>query len=142
MLPPEQGTQALADQQDTYYEGLAIARFAEEHGLLLERFGERLAALDQAVDLQFAEVQARLTALEAKLMPRGQISDEQATHIADLVKQAAIAISQRTGGGNYFGTVYGQLYRRYGVSSYKHLTQAQYPKAVSWLEEMRDGDER
>jgi P22_AR N-terminal domain len=139
LLPPAQSPQELTDQpESTYYEGLAIARMAREHELLLERFGERLTALDLATEHQIVDIQERLSALEAKLLPQGQISDEQATHIADLVKQVAIAISDRTGGGNYFGTVYGQLYRRFGVSSYKHLTQAQYPQAVSWLEKMRD----
>jgi len=75
-------------------------------------------------------------ALEARLMPREQISEEQAERISDLVKQAAIALSKKLGGGNYFGTVYGQLYRAFGVTSYKSLTMAQYPRAVAWLEKM------
>jgi P22_AR N-terminal domain len=140
MLPTEQDKQVLIGQQETstYHEGLAIARMAEEQQLYLDQLGERITALDLAVEHQFAEMQERLNVIEAKLLPRGQISEEQSSHIADLVKQAAIAISQRSGGGNFFGTVYGLLYRRFGVNSYKHLSQAQYPQAVSWLEKMRD----
>ncbi len=80
--------------------------------------------------------EARILALEARLMPREQISDEQAEDISDLVKQAAIALATKAGGGNFFGTVYGQLYRTFGITSYKHLTMAQYPKALAWLEKM------
>jgi ORF6C domain len=88
-----------------------------------------------------AVYEARIAALEAKLMPRAQISEEQAEQIADLVKQAAIALSRKMGGGNFFGTIYGQLYRTFQVTSYKLLTQAQYPKAVAWLEkQINDGN--
>jgi hypothetical protein len=54
--------------------------------------------------------------------------------ISDLVKQVAIAMAKKLGGGNFFGTVFGQLYRTFNVTSYKLLTQAQYPKAVEWLQ--------
>lgn len=129
-------TTALASttpQEAAYVEGLAIARMASEHAQLASQKAEavevRLIALEQAMD-------ARLVPLEAKLMPREQISEEQAERIADLVKQAAIALSQKSGGGNFFGTVYGQLYRMCGITSYKLMTQGQYPKAVAWLEKM------
>lgn len=122
----------------TYQEGLAIARLAAEQEARLEQIHERITALDLAVDFRFAGVEGRMAALEAKLLPREQISEEQAGHVSDLVKQAAIAMSQKLGGGNYFGTVYGQLYRRFGLTSYKHLSQAQYPQAIAWLNDMRD----
>jgi hypothetical protein len=62
------------------------------------------------------------------------ITEEQAQHISDLIKQAGITLSQKLGGGNYIGTVYGRFYKTFGVTSYKAITQAQYPKAVAWLE--------
>jgi hypothetical protein len=77
---------------------------------------------------------ARITALEARLTPRATLTEEQAARIGDLVKQAALALAARAGGGNFFGTVYGQLYRTFNVTSYKLLTQAQYPQAIAWLE--------
>jgi hypothetical protein len=112
-----------------YAEGLAIARMASEQAL------EALQKADTA-NARATVIEARLMALEARLMPREQISEEQAERISDLVKQAALALSQKLGGDNYFGTVYGQLYRAFGVTSYKLLTMAQYPKAVAWLEKM------
>lgn len=134
MLPVDSTPQEIP----AYAEGLAIARLAEEQELLHEQIGERITALDLVVDARLAGVEERLAALEAKLLPREQVSEEQAEHISDLVKQVAISLSQKLGGGNYFGTVYGQLYRRFGLTSYKKLSQAQYPKAVAWLEQMRD----
>ena len=120
-------------QEAAYAEGLAIARMASEQAQLATQKAEIVNARVAAFE---AAVEARLIALEAKLMPREQISEEQAERISDLVKQAAIALSKRSGGGNFFGTVYGQLYRICGITSYKLMTQGQYPKAVAWLEKM------
>lgn len=120
-------------QEAAYAEGLAIARMASEQAQLAAQKAETVDARVAAFE---AAVEARLIALEAKLMPREQISEEQAERISDLVKQAAIALSKKSGGGNFFGTVYGQLYRMCGITSYKLMTQGQYPKAVAWLEKM------
>lgn len=120
-------------QEAAYVEGLAIARMASEQAQLASQKAE---AVDARVTTFEAAVEARLVALEAKLMPREQISEEQAERISDLVKQAAIALSKQAGGGNFFGTVFGQLYRMCGITSYKLMTQGQYPKAVAWLEKM------
>lgn len=134
VLVPSGTPQAV--QQAAYEEGLAIARMASEQALIAAQLaGEveaRLVALEAAVE-------ARLVPLEQRLMPQEQITDEQAGRIADLVKQAALALAQRSGGGNFFGTVYGQLYRHCGVTSYKNLTQEQYPRAVAWLEKIISG---
>lgn len=133
---PDSSTAAVvptSPHEATYAEGLAIARLASEQAQLATQQAE---TVDARVTLVEAALEARLVALEAKLMPREQISDEQAERIADLVKQAAIALSRKAGGGNYFGTVYGQLYRMCGITSYKLMTQGQFPKAVAWLEKM------
>jgi hypothetical protein len=129
---PDAETTAMVPVEPEYTEGLAIARMAVEQAELAQRKVD-------AIDVRVTTVEARLLALEAKLMPREQISEEQAEQIADLVKQAAITLNKKMGGGNYFGTIYGQLYRTFGITSYKLLTMAQYPKAVAWLEkQMKD----
>jgi hypothetical protein len=127
--PVPEETSAVVETAPAYAEGLAIARMASEQAqqALLEA---------ETANARASIIEARLTSLEARFLPREQISEEQAERISDLVKQAAIALSQKLGGGNYFGTVYGQLYRTFGITSYKLLTMAQYPKAVAWLEKM------
>ena len=120
-------------QEAAYTEGLAIARMANEQAQLT---AQKVEAVEAKVTTFEASVETRLLALEARLMPRGQITEEQAERISDLVKQAAIALSKKSSGGNYFGTVYGQLYRMCGITSYKLMTQGQYPKVVEWLEKM------
>jgi P22_AR N-terminal domain/ORF6C domain len=128
-VPVEGTTTAVVEAAPAYAEGLAIARMATEQAQQALQKAEEASA-------HVVTIETRLMALEARFMPREQVSEEQAERISDLVKQAAIALSAKLGGGNYFGTVYGQLYRTFGVTSYKLLTMAQYPKAVAWLEKM------
>ncbi len=121
----------LSSQNPVFAEGLAVARMA------LDQAQQALGRADETseeVKVLKAAYDGRLSALEARLLPRAQISEEQAEYISDLVKQTAIAMAKKLGGGNFFGTVFGQLYRTFQVTSYKLLTQAQYPKAVDWLQ--------
>ncbi len=132
-------TQVLpGEQQSAYTEGLAIARMALDTAQLAntqaEKTGREVEALKEIYEM-------RIAALEARLMPRETIGEEQAERISDLVKQVALVLSKRVG-GNTFGTVYGQLYRTFNVTSYKSLTQAQYPKAIEWLEKQLKSYER
>jgi hypothetical protein len=121
----------LSSQHPVYAEGLAVARMALDHAQQALGRADETSEEEKALK---ATYDARLSALEVRLLPRTQISEEQAEHISDLVKQVAIAMSKKLGGGNFFGTVYGQLYRTFNVTSYKLLTQGQYPKAVEWLQ--------
>jgi len=114
---------ATTAAEPPYALGLAIARLEAEAAELAGKFEGFVASVD-----------ARLTALENRLTPRQLVTEEQAQYISDLVKQAGIALSQKLGGGNHIGSVYGRFYRAFGVTSYKAITQAQYPKAVAWLE--------
>jgi hypothetical protein len=128
----------LSSQNPVFAEGLAVARMA------LDQAQQALSRTDETseeVKVLKAAYDGRLSALEARLLPRAQISEEQAEHISDLVKQVAIAMAKKLGGGNFFGTVFGQLYRTFNVTSYKLLTQAQYPKAVEWLQKQIKTDE-
>lgn len=121
----------LSSQNPVFAEGLAIARMALDQA---QQAVSRTEETSEEVKTLKAAYDARLTSLEARLQPRATLSEEQAEHISDLVKQVAIAMATKLGGGNFFGTVFGQLYRTFNVTSYKNLTQAQYPKAVDWLE--------
>jgi len=129
---------SLAEQNSVYAEGLAVARMALDTAQLANTKAEETG---QEIKALRAFYETRIAALEARLMPRESISEEQAEHVSDLVKQVAISLSKKLGGGNYFGTVFGQLYRTFNVTSYKLLTQAQYPKAIAWLEKQIKANE-
>ncbi len=129
----------LSTQVPTFAEGLAVARMALDQAQIAAQKAEETSEEIKALK---AVYETRLSALEARFAPLATLNEEQAERIADLVKQAALALTRKLGGGNYFGTIYGQFYRTFNVTSYKLLTQAQYPKAVAWLEKQIKDYER
>lgn len=90
----------LSSQNHVFAEGLAVARMALDQAELAlnrtEETSEEVKALKAAYG-------ARLSALEARLLPSAQISEEQAEHINNLVKQTAAAMAKKLGGGNFSG---------------------------------------
>lgn len=77
----------------------------------------------------------RLEVIEASLgAPGRQITPEQATQISQAVKAIAMILSKRSG-RNEYGGVYGELYRKFGVPSYRELPASKYDEAMHWLRE-------
>jgi hypothetical protein len=78
-------------------------------------------------------VEDRITTLELSIGPRSPIDDEQAAALAAAVRAVGRALEQR-GTGDYRG-VYGQLYARFGITSYKNLRREKYEQALAWLQD-------
>jgi hypothetical protein len=77
-------------------------------------------------------IDARVTALELKLQPDQQITEAQATELATNVKAVANALEQQ-GATNGYQRVYGELYRRYSIGTYRALPQQKFTAALEWL---------
>lgn len=107
--------------------GLAIVKMAEEQMALTAR-------LDKAA-LVVGEHGRRITSLEQQLAPRQVITDEQAADIADKVKALALLLTHQDSSKNHFQSIFAELYRRFRVSSYKVIRQAQYQLVVDFLDE-------
>ena len=60
------------------------------------------------------------------------VSEDQASQISQAVKAIALTVGKRTG-RNEYGGVYGELYRKFGVTSYKLLPASQFPDAMKFL---------
>ena len=113
--------------------GLAIARLAEEQ----IEFDRRLVSTETRLDTAAAvvgDVQKRLTAVEQKLASDTAVTDEQAMQISQAVKAIALAVGKQSG-KNEFQGVYGELYRRFGITSYKLLPAAKFAEAMAFLTE-------
>lgn len=109
--------------------GLAIARMAEEQMAFDRRLGvaeEKLVVVDELAE--------RMTAVEEKLSPAAYVTQEQASQISQAVKAVAIALGKKTK-RNEFGACYGELYRRYGITSYKALPSHKFEDALTFLTE-------
>ncbi len=83
--------------------------------------------------LGFAEkTDSRLSSLELQLSPQATISEAQAAELALAVKAVGHALAER-GTKPGYSQVYGELYRRYGISSYKNLPQGKLAEVLRWL---------
>lgn len=77
----------------------------------------------------------RLEAIEATLGDTGRnVTPEQASQISQAVKAIAMELSKQSK-SNAYGGVYGELYRRFGITSYKLLPANKFDAAMKFLGE-------
>ena len=75
----------------------------------------------------------RLTTVEELLGDPGRhITPEQAMQISQAVQAIGITLSHRSGRVE-FGAIYGELYRRYGITSYKLLPASKFDETMQFL---------
>ncbi len=105
----------------------AIMKMARQQ-LILE------AQLDKHA-VQLAGHEQRLEELESTLGDPGHnITPDQAMQISQAVKAIAFEIEKRTK-KNEYPAIYGQLYREFGITSYKLLPANKFERAMGWLTE-------
>jgi len=82
---------------------------------------------------QLQNHEQRLETIESQLSaPAHTITQSQAMQISQAVKAVAIAQGKQTK-RNEFGAVYGELYRKFEVTSYKLLPAARFEEAIKFL---------
>lgn len=82
---------------------------------------------------QLADHEIRLEQVESTLGDPGRhVTPDQASQISQAVKAIAIALGKQTR-KNEFGAVYGEMYRKFGITSYKLLPAAKFQTAMTWL---------
>ena len=122
--------QSDSDAVQAYKMLQALVKLAR-HQILLE------SRLDSH-DSQLAEVGTRLEELEAAIAhPSALITEDQASQVSQAVKTVAILQGKQTK-RNEFGAVYGELYRKFGITSYKSLPAARFEEALKFLNEWRE----
>ncbi|MCI0396676.1 MAG: ORF6C domain-containing protein [Chloroflexi bacterium] len=81
------------------------------------------------------EHEQRLETIEAQVNPPTRaVSQSQAMQISQAVKAVAHELGNQTRRNEYQG-VYGELYRRFEITSYKLLPAARFQEAMDWLNE-------
>jgi hypothetical protein len=84
---------------------------------------------------QLIDHEHRLEEIESTLGDTGRnVTPDQASQISQAVKAVAIALGKRTK-RNEFGAVYGELYRKFGIISYKSLPASRFEEAMKFLTE-------
>lgn len=117
--------QSADDAAVTYRHLVQMARLARQHYYLSKKVDEH--------DEQLADHTKRLGLIEAQLSnPAAYVTQEQAQLISSGVKAIATVLGKQSG-RNEFGSVYGELYQRYGVTSYKQIATSRYDEVMTWL---------
>ena len=104
---------------------MAIVKLARQQ-ILIEA---RLDAHDGRLD----NYEERLETIEAQFGDETRtVSEDQASQISQAVKAVAIA-QGKVSGRNEFGAVYGEMYRNFGITSYKLLPASRFKEAMKFL---------
>jgi hypothetical protein len=118
----------------------AFADLLERDTAAVRAYKTALAVVEIAqqqviLEAQLQDHERRLEQIEATLGdPARTITPEQASHISQAVKAVAMALGKKTG-RNEYGGVYGELYRRFEITSYKQLPASRFDSALSFLTE-------
>lgn len=118
---------AVADPLSQVEElGRALITLAREQ----REFDYRLSTTEENV----AGIETRVVALEERVAPGEPVTEEQAAHISQAVKAIAYKLADQSG-RNEYGGVYSELYRRFGVTSYKNIPAGRFDEAMEFLTE-------
>jgi hypothetical protein len=123
--------QTDSEAVQAYKMALAVVKLARNQVLLEARLDRH--------EKDLTEYGERLEQVEATLgSNERQVTPDQASQISQAVKAVALALGKKTK-RNEFGACYGELYRRYGITSYKALPAHQFEDALTFLTEWHQG---
>lgn len=92
-----------------------------------------LARSQMQLETAVADHNQRLELIEAQLGNSGRyITQDQASQISQAVKAVAMVLSKKLQ-SNQYGSVYGEMYRRFSITSYKMLPAARFEDCMQWL---------
>ena len=115
---------------------LAVAQMAEQQMELQTQVITANEKIDQAITI-VGDLEKRLTTVEQTTSTKSAITNPQATEISNQVKALAEILTKTHPGKNHYQGIFGELYRRFGVSSYKLVRQEQYQAVLDFLERWR-----
>ena len=93
----------------------------------------QLARTQLLMRAQIADHEQRLETIESQLGNTGRnVTPDQASQISQAVKAVALALGKKSG-RNEFGAVYGELYRKFGITGYKMLPARRFDEAMKFL---------
>jgi hypothetical protein len=140
---PAAASSALGELQRIAALGRAITRLAEQQ-MDLERKQQHLdermngaARVIRAVQSRLDGFELRLLEVEDRTAPEAPIDDAQAADIKERVKALAQMLTNQDASRNHYQGIFAELYRRFGVSSYKLIPQAKYQAVRAFLDEWR-----
>ena len=122
---------ANSEAVQAYQIAQAVMKLARQQILIEARLSGRLDVHEH----RLADHDDRLEAIETTLTDKGRnVTPDQASQISQAVKAVALALGKKSG-RNEFGAIYGELYRREGVNSYKSIPAHRFERVMGWLNE-------
>jgi hypothetical protein len=126
---------------DPDFDALLAQDTPEAQAVHIARAMLRLANNQLIMRGQLDDHEGRLEALESQLGdPARYVTPDQASQLSQAVKTVAMKLSIASG-RNEYGGVYGELYRKFGITSYKQLPAVKFEEAMRWLNEWRESIE-
>ena len=103
------------------------------------RVGHMDAAARVICDVQvwLDNVEVRLGAVEERVRPGAAITDMQATEVSSQVKVLAGLLTGKDASKNHYQAFFAELYRRFGVSSSKLISQSRHQAVLAFLDDWR-----
>lgn len=114
------------DAVQAYKMAMAIVKLAKQQILLEGRVGD--------AELRLEDVEERLTTIEGQMTGQDAVTETQASQISQAVKAVALALGKQTG-RNEFGACYGEVYRKFNVTSYKMVPRHKFDEVMAFLTE-------
>jgi hypothetical protein len=111
--------------------GRAIMQMAEEQMAFERRLTSTESQLGETTII-VGDLTQRVITLEQRVAPGRPVTEEQASQISQSVKAVALVLTKKSG-SSQFGAVYGELYRKFGITSYKMLPANRFDKAMKFL---------
>jgi hypothetical protein len=129
------GRLTTAPEIDDLLDSNSPAAQAYKMAMAMAELARNQLQLEARLATRLDDHETRLEQLEAALpSPKGHITEDQAMQISQSVKTVALALGKRTK-KNEFGAVYGELYRKFGITSYKMLPAKKFEAAINFLTE-------
>jgi len=133
---------ATMARQQMAFESHVDTRLTALQGEIVEQREEVMGRLDQAAAV-VGNLLHRMNAVEGLVAPGQVISDAQAAEISTLVKAIATEMAARAKGSgatgpNPYQSVFGELYRRFRVSSYHNIPVRRFGEVMAWLKDYQD----
>jgi len=132
MTPAEQALAQVEALYNLARQQVALESWLIHHDTRLDTVEDETLRAHERLDKAAGAVRA----LQLRVYGPGQVvSEEQAAEMAELVKAIAHTLTeQNPAGGNYYQSVWSELHRRYGVTTYRRVPADRFADVVAWLE--------
>jgi hypothetical protein len=126
---------AMAEQQmEIQRQQQALSGRLDKAGMVVKGLQGEVRTVTRDV----SDLQVRLGVLEERIHPSAYITDEQGAEVSQQVKALAETLTGKDKTKNHYQGIFSELYRRYGVASYKLIRQDQYAAVLAFLDDWRN----